>query len=258
MKENMIEVSIQNRSSLAPLFQYHKRQRVVIDAILEQPYGQALADQVPSPQIARLHLGAFTLFAGNPNHPLAKQFITTSPSKVLIAETDDWKSRILNLLGKNCSTYLRTGFSFDKLNIDHIQQLAQNIPQSYHIHPLNQKLAQSEYTGTAYANAETLLQNGTGFFALQNDQIASVAVAYTNSNQGIEVQIYTYDNHKQKGLATCTSAALIAHCLERNIDPHWSAANTISAKLAQKLGYVQNDQYDAIVYKPIHKEGSPS
>ncbi|MGA1199119.1 MAG: GNAT family N-acetyltransferase, partial [Candidatus Latescibacterota bacterium] len=57
---------------------------------------------------------------------------------------------------------------------------------------------------------------------------------------------------------TCTSATLVAHCLQNNISPHWSAANAISAKLAQKLGYIQNDQYDAIVYSPIDKEGTTS
>jgi predicted GNAT family acetyltransferase len=75
-------------------------------------------------------------------------------------------------------------------------------------------------------------------------------VAYTNSKKGIEIQIFTHGPHRQKGLATCTSAALIAHCLDNNIDPHWSAANAVSAGLAQKLGYIQNDQYDAIVYRP--------
>ena len=249
-KENMLEIPIQNRPSLNALFQNHQRQRVVIDAILEQPYGKAWADQAENPQIARLHLGAFTLFAGDPTHPLAEKLITTSPRGLLIAETDAWKNRILDLLGENCSTYLRTGFSFEALNISHIQQLAQNIPAGYQIHALNQNLAQQEYTGTAYTNAETLLQSGTGFFALQDEQIASVAVAYTNSNTGIEVQIYTKDHHKQKGLATCTSAALLAHCLQNNIDPHWSAANTISANLAQKLGYIKNDEYDAIVHRP--------
>jgi len=247
----MIEIPLQKRAVLAPLFQKHKRQRVVIDAILEQPYGQAFADSEHTPQIARLQLGAFKLFAGDPNHPFAEHFIKTSPRGVLIAETDHWKNRILNLLGDQCSTYLRTGFSFDSLNKDHVCKLAQNMPQNYTLEPLNKKLANQEYNGTAYPNAETLYQNGTGFFALQNDQVASVAVAYTNSNKGIEVQIYTYDTHKQKGLATCTSAALINHCLAHNIHPHWSAANAISANLAQKLDYIKNDEYAAIVYRPI-------
>jgi RimJ/RimL family protein N-acetyltransferase len=244
----MIEIPFEKRATLAPLFQRHIRQRVIIDAILEQPYGQAFSDSENNPQIARLQLGAFKLFAGDPHHPLAEKLITTSPRGLLITETDTWKNRILDLLGEHCSTYLRTGFSFKQLNRNHVHKLAQKIPEGYRIQPFNKKYAESEYTETAYTNAEILLQNGTGFCTLQNDQIASIAVAYTN--HGIEIQIYTHDDHQQKGLATCTSATLIAHCLDHNINPHWSAANTISANLAQKLGYIKNDQYDAIVYRP--------
>ena len=84
---------------------------------------------------------------------------------------------------------------------------------------------------------------------MHDDQIASAALAYTNSNNGIEVQIYTEDKHERKGLATATGATLIAHCLKNNIAPHWSAANQTSAHLAQKLGYTQNDAYVAIIYR---------
>jgi L-amino acid N-acyltransferase YncA len=254
----MIEIPSQKRAMLASLFKKHIRQRVVIDAILEKPYGQSFADDPTNPCVARLQLGAFKLFAGDPDHPLAETLIKTSPRGLLIAETDNWKKRILHLVGEHCSTYKRTGFSFDKLNLTHVQKFAQHTPPGYQIQRLNQDLAKREYTGTTYIHAEALYQNGIGFFALQNNQVASVAVAYTNSNTGIEVQIYTKDAHKQKGLATCTSATLVAHCLQNNISPHWSAANAISAKLAQKLGYIQNDQYDAIVYSPIDKEGTTS
>lgn len=248
----MTEIPPPKRSALTPLFKNHVRQRVVMDAILEQPYGDAHANADTNPQIARLQLGAFRLFGGDPNHPETEELIKTSNPGLFIAENDQWKNKILNTLGDQCSTYLRTGFSFENLNRDHIHKLAQKVPLHYKIHALDFKRAESEFTGTAYATPEKLYQNGIGFCALRGNEVASVAIAYTNSNRGIEVQIYTYDQHKQKGLATCTSAALIAYCLENNIDPHWSAANAISANLAQKLGYTKNDEYEAIVYRP-HK-----
>ena len=248
----MIEILPPKRSVLRPLFEYHVRQRVVIDAVLEQPYGEVLTDIATHPQLARLQLGAFKLFAGDPRHPQAEAFITTCNPGLFIAENDLWKKKILNTLGDQCSTYLRTGFSFEHLKRDHVLKLAQNVPPNYTIRALDFKRAESEYTETAYDTPEKLYQNGIGFCALHGSAVASVAIAYTNSHQGIEIQIYTNDQHKQKGLATCTSATLVAHCLENGIDPHWSAANAISANLAQKLGYIKNDQYEAIVYRP-HK-----
>jgi hypothetical protein len=116
----MIEIPFSNRTPLTPLFANHTRQRVLIDAILEQPYGQAFADSESDPQIARLQLGVFKIFAGDANHALAQQTIKTCPGGLLIAESDAWRVRILGLIGEHCTTYLRTGFSFEKLNRTHI------------------------------------------------------------------------------------------------------------------------------------------
>ena len=245
----MKTLSPDQRHNLTSLFQHHKRQRVIIDAILQQPYGQALADSQANPQLARLHLGIFTLFAGNPNHPKAEMLIRTSHRGLLIAETEEWKKRILSIHTPNISTYTRYGFSLKSLNLKHLQTLAQNIPKGYHIHRVEQSLCPQIINETAYKTTDTFLENGVGFCALQNDQLASTAIAYTNSNHGIELQIYTEKAHQQKGLATATCATLIAHCLQNKIDPHWSAANKTSAHLAQKLGYTQNDTYTAIVYR---------
>jgi len=247
---SMIEIPFEKRSALYPLIQNHIRQRVIIDAMLDHPYGITITHSETNPQVARCQLGAFKIFAGDPNHPFAEQAITTCPQGLVIAETDAWKIRILDLLGEKCSTYLRTGFSAATLNLDHVNNLSQKIPNGYQIKKMDTKLATKVYTNTAYTTPESLLQNGIGYCACLEEKIASVAVAYTNSQKGIEVQIYTYDAHKQKGLATCTSATLVAHCLQNNLIPHWSAANIISANLAKKLGYTQNDQYEAIVYKP--------
>ncbi|MDA0709327.1 MAG: hypothetical protein O3B73_03845 [bacterium] len=48
----MIDIGIAKREALRPLFQTHIRQRVVIDALLEQPYGDAVADRETRPHIA--------------------------------------------------------------------------------------------------------------------------------------------------------------------------------------------------------------
>ncbi len=67
-------------------------------------------------------------------------------------------------------------------------------------------------------------------------------IAFDHS--GIEIEVATNYNHRRKGLATIVSAALILDCLEKEIYPNWDAANTTSAKLAEKLGYVFDKAYD--------------
>jgi hypothetical protein len=46
------------------------------------------------------------------------------------------------------------------------------------------------------------------------------------------------------------SAAIIEYGLERNLIPHWDAANEASVKLALKLGYSNPESWEAFYYKP--------
>ncbi|MDP6038528.1 MAG: GNAT family N-acetyltransferase, partial [Candidatus Latescibacteria bacterium] len=129
----MITIPPEKRHILAPLFKNHKRQRVIIDAALEQPYGEAVADSEHNPKIARLHLGVFTLFGGEPHHPGANELIQTCHRGLLIAETNAWRDKILVIHKEHGSTYRRYGFSLNSLNLTHVQTLAKNIPENYHI-----------------------------------------------------------------------------------------------------------------------------
>ena len=238
-----------HRSILAPLFKNHIRQRVVIDSVLEQPWGRAIADSDTRPQIARLQLAGFTMFAGDPEHPLAPKIISDHPTALIIAETDAWKAIILRLLGERITPRKRFGFSLEHLDIAHVRALSRRVPEGYQIQQVDRHLAPHILSQVDYSTPETFLEHGIGFCAMQDDRIASAALSYTNSTHGIETQIYTHNNHQRKGLATVTGATLIAHCLKHNIDPHWSAANPISARLARNLGYVQNDAYDVLIYR---------
>ncbi|TKI92441.1 GNAT family N-acetyltransferase, partial [Bacillus cereus] len=67
---------------------------------------------------------------------------------------------------------------------------------------------------------------------------------YSIYNDGIEIEVATDHNHRREGLATVVSAALILDCLENGKYPNWDAANTTSAKLAEKLGYEFDKAYD--------------
>ncbi len=61
---------------------------------------------------------------------------------------------------------------------------------------------------------------------------------------GLKLKLLTDHNHRREGLATVVSAALILDCLENGKYRNWDAANTTSAKLAEKLGYEFDKAYD--------------
>lgn len=44
-------------------------------------------------------------------------------------------------------------------------------------------------------------------------------------------------------MGTVVGAALVLHCLQRGIEPKWLAANSVSERLALKLGYTKGETY---------------
>lgn len=76
----------------------------------------------------------------------------------------------------------------------------------------------------------------------------SHAVSLMQCREGIHIGIETHPDFRNKGLATAVAAELLVHCIERGIDPHWSASseNAASIHLAEKLGYVRDGVYEAL------------
>jgi predicted GNAT family acetyltransferase len=67
-----------------------------------------------------------------------------------------------------------------------------------------------------------------------------------SSRRAIDIEIETVPGYRKQGLATVVGAQLVAHCLEREIEPRWLAANAASERLAFRLGYVPGDSYDTL------------
>ena len=57
-----------------------------------------------------------------------------------------------------------------------------------------------------------------------------------------------------QGLALACSAAFLLECLERNIIPNWDAANLKSVGLAEKLGYIYDQEYQVYQIRELRDE----
>ena len=60
-------------SPLEPLFACRRTLRAVVDSVLEGRLGTAVADDPRSPRVARLELGCYAIFGGDPSLPAARE-----------------------------------------------------------------------------------------------------------------------------------------------------------------------------------------
>ena len=86
---------------------------------------------------------------------------------------------------------------------------------------------------------------GLGVVLIRNGEIVSGASTYTRYSRGIEIQIDTHKDCRGMGYASITGASLMLEALDRGLYPSWDAANLISLRLAEKLGYRFSHAYHA-------------
>lgn len=247
----MITIEPNRRSVLAGLFASHKRQRMLIDGALEGRYGMAMADSEQEPRLARLTVAAFTMCAGDPEHPAASEIITHLLGTIFVPETEAWRDLVIQIHGDRLSRHQRIDFSNEKLDMDRLREFQNRVPEGFEVKRIDMDSVRQlgydmDKTYLYPMRMKDLIEHGIGFWAIAENRWVSMAYSYVICKRGIEIEIDTRPDFRRKGLATCVGAALIVHCLERGLEPHWSAANSISAALAEKLGYVQSDSYECM------------
>ncbi len=243
------------RSVLAGLFANHTADRMLIESVIQGDIGLALADSQTNPQVAQITFGSFTMFGGNAQHPIAHQLIQEMPKDTWVTPISSaWRQMMFDIHAQHLEKRQWIEFSSSSLDIDYLRQLKKRVPFGFEIKRVDIDLAEQVMnddfsTFTGFCSLSDFVERGIGFCATKENQIVCYAGTYAQCKAGIEVQISTEWDFRRKGLATVVGATLVVHCLEHRIEPHWSAINPISAKLACKLGYVENAVYEEL--KPL-------
>ncbi len=243
------------RASLVPLFANH-RPSFLIDTILEGHAGTALADNANDPHVAQLAYADIMIYGGDAGHPLARELAQALPvHKGVLPAPGGWRDLLSRAHGECLVAIERFAFSGEKLDIEQLYSLRQ-APKGFCIKRIDLGLARqiaadsdliSEDHVRNFNSPQDFCQRGIGFCILRGERIVSGASSYAVCNRGIEVQVNTHPDFRQRGLATVVSAALLAHCLEHCIEAHWDAGNPTSARLAQKLGYTPAGTYEMLL-----------
>lgn len=225
----------------AALFARHRTLRAIVEAGVEGRQGTIVRDG----DAARLSLGCYHVFGGDPASPGARRLIENAegPRELIYGNDAAWRARILDLLGER--VFDRPMDEFDPSDLDDaaLASVEASLSPDFTLRRLDANLAtqldrELEPHGLqVFTSPQHLADKGLGIGILHGNRLACAATSYTRSSHYVEVAIATRPDFRGRGLAAVAAAAFIHDCLRRALEPCWSASNPVSKRLALRLGY---------------------
>ncbi|MBR4961299.1 MAG: GNAT family N-acetyltransferase [Clostridia bacterium] len=248
MKSAIRYCSPEERSAAAHLFAGWEE--TMIWSCLQGVMGDMLVCGEP-PVSAAVILNDFCFLAGEPEPDL----LLAEPERayiILVPDTEAWHPVIEKTLGE--AAHRRCRYAIKKepdcFDTARLTAFAGSLPAPYRLKKIDQRLyTQCRETPwcrdfiQAFPTWEVYDRLGIGYVVTENGVIVAGASSYSRYREGIEIEIDTRGDHRQKGLATVTASALILECLRLGLYPSWDAHNPVSVKLAEKLGYTFSHEY---------------
>lgn len=246
---------IKNPDIVRPLF--GDWEETMIWSCLQGVMGKIYADDSEHPTAAMAILGDFAFYAGRPNAELVsyKPNWCTQDFIIMTPQSEDWKEMIIQFYKDRAKVVSRYAIKKepDIFNKPKLEKAVSSLQSEYEIRMIDEQLYQmckaetwSADLVSTFPTYEDYRELGLGAVVLKDNVIVSGASSYSRYREGIEIEIDTREDHRQKGLAYVCGAKLILECLKRNLYPSWDAQNKISVALAKKLGYHYSHTYTAI------------
>lgn len=234
-------------SSAAPVFASWKDLDASIVACLDNVMGKIFADDTEHPKSAMAVIGDFAFLAGEPNTEL----VCAKPNRQMIVVPQDeaWEELIENNFPayKQIRYAIRKDTKFDRKKLEN---MANALPEGYTIRKIDAELydvclkdEKFESNVSVFDSKKKYLELGRGFAVMKNGRIVSAASSYSRYRNGIDIGINTIKEERHKGLGSAVAAKLILECLDEGLYPAWDAANKMSVRLAEKLGYEYSREY---------------
>ena len=229
---------------------------------LQDYQGIAYTNNKDNPQSAQIILGNFCYFGGIGCEELVRNIPAEYPSDSIIMtpQNEQWAKLIESVWQDKAIGRMRYATKKDPNAFDEakLQEIVAGLSDGFVVEMIDQELYKQtmklswakDWCGN-YASYEDYEKNGLGVAILENGKVVAGASSYACYQGGIEIEIDTHKNYRQKGLATVAGAMLILECLKRKLYPNWDAQNKISLMTAKKLGYEFSEEY--IAYDVLRK-----
>ena len=238
---------LKDPSRAAPLFEGRKELDVGIVACLENVMGRILANDPEKPKSALALIGDFAFCAGEPDLAL----LCGKPDRwmLVMPQDDAWASMIENNFPaeKRIRYAMKKSAEFDR---EKLKAKVTALPGEYtlrrfdgELYDLCLKDGPFRECVSAFGSKEKYLELGRGYAVMKDGRIVSAASSYSRYREGIDIEIDTVKEERRKGLGYAVAAKLILSCLDEGLFPSWDAANKLSVRMAEKLGYVFSHEY---------------
>jgi len=248
---SVVVVPMGVRQVLASLFAAHRRDRAIIDCVLEGHVGETFADSLAAPTVARLNCGPFAALAGDPASPAARDLVRCAPIDWVTPETDAWRGFLETEFAGRIRRIRFIELSAEELDPNQLGKSAQALPPGFTVARIDAELAGAlirdfgkRWLLDSYASMDDFLARGIGYVVLHDGRVVGSAASAVSSSRAIDIDIEVAPAHRRKGLGAAVGAALTLECVQRGIEPLWLASNDISVRLARKLGYVAGGSYE--------------
>jgi hypothetical protein len=192
------------RSSLVRLFAAHRRDRALIDCVLEGHVGQAFADKLALPSAARLDCGPFAALGGDPASPSARDLVRHAPIDWITPETDAWRAFLEAEFAGRIRRIRFAELSAAGLDAGQLEARSRALPRGYELARLNAELAEAlirdlgkQWLLDSYASMDDFLNRGIGYVVLHEGQVVASAASAVSSSRAIDIDIEVTPAHRR-------------------------------------------------------------
>jgi hypothetical protein len=241
---SLVPVPAEERGRFVALYAPHRELTAVIFGGIAGGLGQLVVDDFRRPHAARLSIGCYEIFGGDPRAPAAAELVAgvTPPRELVYANDAGWRRLLLDVHGPRVADRPMRSFDASGLAADRLRAAADRIDAGFELLRLDARLAAQLDAGLephgrqVYGSVAALLAAGLGFGAIGSGELACAATSYAVGAGQVEVAIATRSAFRGRGLAEAVAARLLLHCLESGLRPHWNVSNPVSQRLALRLG----------------------
>lgn len=222
----------------------------MITSCLQGVMGHIYGDDPIYPKSIVAIIGDLVFLAGIPHQELLL-FALQKNFMIFVPIEKKWNVLIESTFPHFCKRMRYATKKDNTFSTHHLEKMISQLPSSYSLYAIDQQLfdyCQNHQWCHDFVSQfgcyEDYERMGIGYMILKNNQPVCGASSYTCYLQGIEIQIDTHADYRQRGLASVCAAKLILECLKKGKYPSWDAQNVISLHLAEKLGYIFDYEYE--------------